>query len=408
MADDTGLLLACLRRGAHEVKVAQLRGYTSEDWEAMLKTAVQHRVGPVVYHSLKPLCADLNIPEHILQKLRNIYYASAARNVRLYQELMQTLGLLKREGIAVILLKGAYLAEAVYGNIALRPMTDVDLLAQRGDLARLHDLLISDEYFIKEQSCMSNPKHLAPYHKKNGVCCLEIHLQIVDPPYAERIEMQQLWDRAQGELLQGVEVVTLSPEDLFLHLCLHSCIQHGFDNGLISVLDTAFMLERYEGKMDWEQLWGRAQEWGIERSVYLMLALAEKMLGVPMPEHVRRGMKVERQVLAVLAAAEDLMFQRSKGTTRYLARLFGPQGWRTKLQYLKQRSFPPRETLYRGEQQLAGKGFEQYFYYISRVRLLLKRHGKTLWLGLRKNPQTLIALELENKKNDLRDWLDSY
>ena len=57
-----------------------------------------------------------------------VYLASAHRNLRLFGELRQILRAFNAAGLSVIPLKGACLAEMIYGNIALRPMVDVDLL----------------------------------------------------------------------------------------------------------------------------------------------------------------------------------------------------------------------------------------------------------------------------------------
>jgi hypothetical protein len=59
---------------------------------------------------------------------------SALRNMRRCHELSKVLRILQNDGIPVIVLKGAALAEVVYGNIALRSMSDVDLLVKKGSI----------------------------------------------------------------------------------------------------------------------------------------------------------------------------------------------------------------------------------------------------------------------------------
>ncbi|MDZ4132324.1 MAG: nucleotidyltransferase family protein, partial [Dethiobacteria bacterium] len=263
------LLLGYLRREEESVKLSRLRAYATADWEALLEVAKSHGSGPILYDALKNYAAQLTLSAAELESLRGSYYAAAARNMRLYRQLLDTVALFNRSGLEVILLKGAHLAEAVYGNIALRSMSDVDLLVRQGDLKKVHQLLVSDGYSFAHDDVLSNTKHLAPYRNDKGVY-LEIHFHIADPPYADRIKIDQMWNRARADRFQGVDVLTLSHEDLYLHLCLHSALQHGFEMGLVSCLDIAAFIEHCSEDTDWELLWSRGCEWGIERSVYLM------------------------------------------------------------------------------------------------------------------------------------------
>ncbi len=408
MGEETEKLLACLRREEEAVKVSCLQGYTGNDWEVVLGSAVRFGVAPIVYQTLKPFHAELTIPEVVWEKLRSIYYSSAVRNMRLYSELMRIIAVLNSKEIAVILLKGAHLAETVYGNIALRPMSDVDVLAREEDLSRVHQVLIEQGYSSADGE-VSYQLHLAPYAKKNGLN-IDLHFNITWPPVSRRFDVNTLWQRAQKDSYQGVDVLTLAPEDLILHLSWHACISHGFSIGLIPYLDVLHTVEHYGEKLNWDRLWERANEWGIERTVYLMLALTEKMLGLPVPEEIENKMKPGREVVSALKAAEDMIFERSAErsvrVSPIVARMFGRQGWREKLEFFLRRAFPPRERMsvaFQGPGE--GTRLKLYWLYLLRVRLLIKIHGKTIWSGLRKNSQAAMALDMENSKNNLKDWL---
>jgi len=286
MVAEARLLLSCLRREEEAAKLNRLQDYTVKDWELVLEAALQSGLAPILFRTLKALDAELDIDGEVWEKLRSVYYLSAARNMRLYHELLNILSALNSRGIAVIILKGAHLAESVYGNIALRPMGDVDLLARSEDLSRVDQVLIEEGYSSAD-GMVSCQLHLAPYNTKNGLN-IDVHFSITRPPVARRFDVAALWDRAKKDSYQGVDVLTLSPEDLILHLSTHTCIDHGFNNGLIPFFDLLHTVEHYKGDLNWERLWDRGTEWGIERSVYLMLALTEKMLGLPMPQEIKK------------------------------------------------------------------------------------------------------------------------
>lgn len=405
--DNTALmLLDCLRQESRADKAERLKPFSDDNWAAILEMAGRHKVLSILYSSLKDYELSSQIPAEVLNVLQAYYYSCAARNIRLYNQLLQLISALNNRGIEVIALKGAHLAEIVYGNIALRPMSDIDLLAKREDLLSIHDILVEEGYLSNEEKALSNTKHLAPYRRGKGVA-IEIHFQITDPPYVNKIDAQGLWERSQVHLVENTAIRVLCPEDLLLHTCLHAGIQHGFDFGLLSVFDAAKILNCYREEMKWEELWNRAEEWGIERAVYLMAALSAGMLGVELPELiVRKGSQVKDASMAIKAAEEIIFTGGAGGTTRYLARLFGKQSWRTKLNYIKERTFPPPEMLFEGEYAQHNQHiFKRLLVYGRRITDLIRRHGKTVLRGLRRDPLTRSEFDEQNERNRLRDWM---
>ncbi len=107
------LLCNILGRGA----AYNLDQVSAEGWDALIQAALQQGVAPLVYHRLK---TSSGAPVEVLTKLRKFYLAQAHRNTLYYHELASILRGLHIAGIPVIILKGAYLAEHVYQNIALR------------------------------------------------------------------------------------------------------------------------------------------------------------------------------------------------------------------------------------------------------------------------------------------------
>jgi hypothetical protein len=249
--------------------------------------AVHHGLAPLLFKRLKKSDARASVPADAWERLRLAYFASAGRNMRLYRELRTVLRCLRSSGIKVIVLKGAYLAETVYGNVALRPMCDVDLLVPRAELPRAQAVLL-DMGGVQRQSednelCDTTRLHLPQFVIRDLV--IEIHSTIASPTGPVGIDAAGLWDRAHPALIAGVEVLALSPEDLLLHLCLHFCYQHRLA-GLRFFCDIAETIHHYRGEMDWPQVVDRAREWGASRYVGLTLYLAGSMLDAGLPDDV--------------------------------------------------------------------------------------------------------------------------
>jgi hypothetical protein len=409
-------LLACLKKEDPAAKLDTLQAFNGNHWEEILAAAERHGVVPILFHTLKPLFAGLDIPEPVREKMQRYYYLTAARNTRVYHELSAVLAAMDTRGISVILLKGAHLADTVYGNVALRPMVDVDLLARQEDLYAIHQVLTELGYRSPDGK-VSYQLHLAPYWKKNGLR-IDVHFDITWPPVSLRYDVGSLWDQAQRYTFgdsSGTDVLVLSPEDLVLHICWHTCISHGFANGLMALIDVVFIAAYYNtdpenNDLDWKRLWDRACQWGMERAVFMMLALTERLLGIPMPEPIQHKMALDQEVLRALQEAETMIFEPVTETGQpvspIVARMFGRQGWREKLSYFRRRAFPPKEKMSVASRKSDGVSkLKIYPMYLLRVITLIKIHGQTIWSGLRRDPEVLRVLEKENRKNNLRDWL---
>jgi hypothetical protein len=141
------LLLQFLHASPDKTGDGRVEPLSEADWDDLLQQSARHGITPLFYHRLRTFHPDIPIPPNIMGRLRQAYLENAARNLRLYHNLCKVLNILHRDSIPVITLKGAHLAELVYGNRALRFMGDLDLLVQKDDLMRVDALLL-------EMGCM--------------------------------------------------------------------------------------------------------------------------------------------------------------------------------------------------------------------------------------------------------------
>jgi len=405
MDHGNSLLLTCLGKDRREEKIAKLKNLDEKDWTAVLSAASRFGVTPLLFDALKPFLSELKVPATLSAKLQNAYYVSAARNIDLYRQLTETIELFRREGISVILLKGAHLAECVYGNPALRPMADLDILAKKDDFSRIDQLLIEQGYGASKQDVGFSLLHLPVYTKANAIS-IEVHSNISAPPVSMRFDVAELWERAQVETIQGVEVLTLCADDLLLHLCVHTCIDHAFNNGIMPLVDIACTLERYHDKLDWHQIVIRSRQWGLGSCVYLMLALTDKMVGLSLPQMILLQLRPDDQDPDILASAERLVFERGAIITPYIARLFGRESLCEKLKYIMMRVFASKESMFDSGQQAVIRNPIAFFqFYWSRTSSMVREHGKMVGAALRKDKDTMIALKIQDDRNQLKDWL---
>lgn len=90
------------------------------------------RMLPLVYRNLE----RHGVEDELMGRLRGIYRQSWFRNQLVRRAGLDTVRALNRAGISPLLIKGAALATMVYGDGALRPMEDFDLVVHRPDCPR--------------------------------------------------------------------------------------------------------------------------------------------------------------------------------------------------------------------------------------------------------------------------------
>jgi hypothetical protein len=260
---------------------------SSAVWNEVVDTAVTHGLAPLLFKRLKESGARSYVPADAWKRLRLQYFKCAPRNVRLYRELGPVLRCLRNSGIKVIVLKGAYLAEAVYSDVAVRPMTDVDLMVPKAELPRALTVLLDlggvhVQFEDIESRCKRN-RHIPPVVVRD--LDIEMHWTIASPTGLFRIDAADLWDRARPATIAGVEVLALSPGDMLLHLCLHASLD-GLCGGLGPFCDIAEVIHHSRSEIDWARAVRSAREWGAARYVGLMLNLARSMLDAEVPDDV--------------------------------------------------------------------------------------------------------------------------
>lgn len=192
-------LLDCLHRDESRLDPAALSVLTDEGWTALIEMATRHGVAPLLYQRLKAPPLAGCVPDDVRERLRGLYLNTAARNVRLYEELRPLLLALHEVGIPVLVLKGAYLAEQVYCNIALRPMSDIDLLVPASRAREVwrvvKDLGYRLIYPATETLIPSFGKDFV-CQKPNGFAPVEVHWTIKITDEKDCMDGEELWQNA--------------------------------------------------------------------------------------------------------------------------------------------------------------------------------------------------------------------
>ena len=417
------LLCDCLCAQPDERTVQRLAQLSPRDWQDIAPIVAGHGVAPLLYHRLRALGPNAGIPSDVLQELRTAYHGNVVRNMRLYHELGLVLTALRDAGIPVILLKGAHLAEGIYGDIGLRSMTDVDMLVKRPDLMRAGEKLLEMDYMPSRElwsELANTARHHLPPFTKADAAKIEVHWLLLGQlgpskraivsPF--RIDIDELWERAQPAVIADKQVLVLSPGDLLLHLCVHTFYHHRFLVGVKGCCDIAETIRYYKGEIDWKRVQARAQQWGAGNCVYLTLYLARELLKADVPDEVLDGLVpgdwkpqfvtwAKEQIFTV---PEQVKGQGNLPEMHNLARVREAQGvWGKVVTFLKI-VFPPKEIMaiiY----PVTLSPWRIYLYYPVRWKDLFLKYGRVVWQLLRRDERLVTVTERESRINALLEWI---
>ncbi|MBN1422754.1 MAG: nucleotidyltransferase family protein [Planctomycetes bacterium] len=306
-APETRLLLACARTHIDARGATAIQGLARGpiDWEALIATARAQCVMPLLYRAIADHAPDL-ASESAIAEMRAHFCASARHNLLLAEELIEILGLLERHGIPAIPLRGPALAEALYGDVALRHFRDLDVLVRRRDFERAGELvggrgfrplhgaaLPADVIFFRAERT---------FVREPGRMHLDLHWAIEREYFPSASEPASLWRRAERATLEGRETLSLSAEDLLILLCMHGA-KHNWGR-LAWIADVAELL-RARRDLDWARILERASARGARRMVLLGLRLARDLLAADVPGDVAQRAAADPRARALAARVRD-------------------------------------------------------------------------------------------------------
>jgi hypothetical protein len=314
---EVDLLLCCARTSLDSKKADQVRAllHSEIDWPYLLRMAGAHGVFPLLYVSLKKTFPDL-VPPTILDQFHNHFLANAGRNLFLTEELLKLLNLLETNGIPAIPFKGPLLAVSVYGDLALRMFSDLDIAVHRRDIQKAKALLLSKGYRLdlplnpKQEIVFLRSDLDGWFIRSDGRVRVEIQWgEPKDFPFP--LDFERFWGRLRKASLEGQRVWTFAPEDLIGILAMHGAL-HCWER-LIWICDLAELIRGYEG-WDWKGFIDEAERKGWRRILFLGLFLVHDLLEAVLPEQIWQKVRADSSVSALAGQVCKNLFHENMGS----------------------------------------------------------------------------------------------
>lgn len=260
----------------------------SMDWSYLIRIAHFHGLIPLLYKSLSAIHPE-DIPEWVLEKLRQHFLINARRNILLTEELLRLLSLFKDEGISAIPYKGPTLAVLAYGDICLRQFGDLDILIQSQDFLRAKNILISLGYEPEIELSPSGEKAFInsqrdfKFSNKPMMANLELQWRIAPVSFPFSVDLDSLRQRLYPVHIGDREIETFRPEDLILILCIHGL--YHFWERLEWVCDLAQVVRTFNS-VNWNGLFADGRRLGAERVLLFGLLLTERLFKGVLPNEI--------------------------------------------------------------------------------------------------------------------------
>jgi hypothetical protein len=256
-------------------------------WKALFDLAEQHGALQLLYQALASVAesATAVVPANEMRLLQQSHQLNLRKALLLSRELIRILEHLSSLGIAAMPYKGLALAEAMYGDIALRHSGDIDLLIHPQDFPRVRaavrDLGFTPHTLLSEaqESAYLKSGYECSFDGTAGPNLLEVQWAILPRFYAIDFDMEGLFQRAVTVTVAGQLMQTPSAEDLFLVLSAHAA-KHVWGR-LIWLCDLARIM--ILPNLNWQWIASQAKDLGIVRILQITMLAANRMLGAAIP-----------------------------------------------------------------------------------------------------------------------------
>ena len=402
------LLLDALTLAPGRLTPDRLVALTATAWEAVLDVANQQHVTPLLYARLRDKGMQTAVPPFIWLQLRHAHQLNTLRNKIIYRELHKFSHALQTQNIPFIVLKGAFLADTVYGSIGERVIGDLDLLAPHDALPQV--ITISERFGYKKTQPVVLDVVLAQRHHIPAVInpmtqlAIEWHWHIVPPTAYYAIPVDELWQRAVSVTVANIPVHTLSPEDLLLHLADHISYHHEFTFGIRSLCDLSVICAVYGAVIDWDVVVDRAKQWHWERGVYLALRLAKERFGAKVPQFALDTLRPDDFAEGLVETAVTQIFT-DPAEFQFVPTAFrkfqGTQGIADKARIIRDSLFPSPERMVI-RYGIAPGSMSWFRLHLFRWQDLLRQAKRNL---RRQSQRENTILPAVKRRNELSAWM---
>jgi len=294
------------------------------NYNYLLALALGNGVLPLLNPNIFSQC---DIKQKFITEVDNI----KRKNFFMSAQLLHLNYLLEEKQIQILPIKGPLLALHAYGDVSLRPFSDLDILVQRKDLLDVAHLLLSLGYENEHDlGVLSHPyildhfSDISFFNPQNGIT-IELHWKLLKKTNAQLGNIENLFDKSINISLQNSLLKSLPLEEEFLYLCIHAA-KHRFER-IEWMNDLSLLFQVHEQDYNWETLLTMAKSEASLTPYLLALKILAQDYNQEVPHKASQKLLNKKKVLILyqqvwVLHTQDYVLQEKKKGIRYMELFF--------------------------------------------------------------------------------------
>jgi len=303
------------------------------DWSRFARLLTHNRMSVLAAPILRRVNASIS---HDAQKILTEQIQKYQRSAtKLGESLVSYLQSAQTRKIETIVLKGLWLCEKIYGEPAMRPGGDIDILVRKHKVDACLTLL--DEQGIGQfWHNLMHDDYFTRHHLHQQRCTrdlniwFEIHWALDHPYTLLTVDYESIFARAKRAQLLGAPIHEMALPDLLLSLAIH-IVKHAVylpslveredlpriilaDGMLMYYLDIAEVIKQHN-EIDWNLTIQLARAWGAVDILGSVLLTCKRYFDAPVSDDILASLqitgpwRVTRKIMARVAEQEVATYE---------------------------------------------------------------------------------------------------
>ena len=378
------------------------------DWAAVQHLACLHELDAYLFPAVRNWPDACRPPQPLLDEWRRTFLSRTVAAVRTSRQIGELLAALHAADVPTMPLKGAWLAEHVYDDIAFRPMHDIDLLIRPDRLLAARRAMAAAGYLAcepAEPSPWCKDQHFRHPARALGVE-LQWHLWTTGHQELTEPALDRFWSQPLPAQVAGQPAMALPPARHLIYLTYHLLAHHWWVP-LRTHLDLVLLGRRYGDSLSSDDLAAEAHAWQLGFRAPFVWRVAHDLCDAPVPAALTGwtppdadGLKNKRSA-AAKAALQEIPLRVNMSVS--LADFQRAPAWRRPALALRL-VFLPVGAL-RVAHPRAMRRFGLIGGYAARLVDLLHRRMRALLPGATRRTEVFKAINDMSTRLDLDRWL---
>lgn len=243
--------------------------------------------------------------ESLQNALRSAKRSQVLATMPLIAEMFRVVDILTAAKIEAVVVKGPVLSVRAFGDPSARQYSDIDFLLRSPDIARASEAMVAAGFHPRI------PAHAIRARKTPGQYMfrraemsplIELHTERTLRYFPRPLPVDDFFQHITTVSIDGRHVPALASEDEFVLISIHGA-KHCWER-LMWIADVAAIVHGH-ADFDWRRVQQSAADVGAERMVRVALLLAERLLLVPVPEPMKRGVEADGTCAKIVRKIES-------------------------------------------------------------------------------------------------------